>query len=90
MSERDEDAVVRRLAKALFKTGGHAPVLALLTELRPGDPLPGGGVWMPVEPTPDMLIAGGIAWAECVDGESYVDNANAAYRAMIRAASEGK
>lgn len=43
-------------------------------------------VVVPVEATPDMYIAGGIAWHEA-DAEAYtaVDNACACYRAMIAA-----
>jgi hypothetical protein len=36
------------------------------------------------DPTPDMRIAGGIAWAEAA-AETYVDNADACFKAMIDA-----
>jgi hypothetical protein len=84
--DTDEDADAA-WQDELIRHNRITEALCVLSCLRPGDRLPGGGVWMPVEATPDMLISGGIAWAECVDG-TYVDNANAAYRAMIRAASE--
>lgn len=44
-------------------------------------------VLVPVEPTPDMRIAGGIAWSDALpDAETYVDTADACYKAMLAAA----
>lgn len=41
------------------------------------------GIDLPREPTPDMRIAGGIAWAEAsATAETYVDNADACWKAM--------
>jgi hypothetical protein len=42
---------------------------------------------VPMEPTPDMRIKGGIAWSEAMDtAETYVDTADACYKAMLGAA----
>lgn len=46
-------------------------------------------VIVPVEATPEMLIQGGIAWSEALpSAETYVDTANACYKAMIKAVNE--
>lgn len=56
-------------------------IRAVLATTRPGDPLPGGLVVVPVEPTETMVD---IGFSELpVDGSP-----NDVYRAMIRAASE--
>ena len=52
--------------------------------------LPGLGLKVvPVEATPDMNIAGGLAWsAELPNSETYVDCAHACYAAMLAAAPD--
>jgi hypothetical protein len=77
MSER-EDAVLERCAKAV-----HISCLGarrLLEELRPGDPLPGGLVVVPEEPSEAQLKVAAY----------WIGGDEALYRAMIRAASEEK
>jgi hypothetical protein len=56
--------------------------------LRSPAPSVGVGVQLvPKQPTPDMRIAGGIAWVEVgPTSETYVDNADACYKAMLAAA----
>jgi hypothetical protein len=45
-----------------------------------------GAMLVPIEPTPDMRIAGGIAWSKATaNAETYVDNADACYKAMLAA-----
>jgi hypothetical protein len=42
------------------------------------------------KPTPDMRIQGGIAWSEALPtAETYVDTADACWKAMIDAALKG-
>jgi hypothetical protein len=100
MSDRDEDAVVKRVRAAIQKllyddvcresdkiiSYGEVAETALRA-LRPGDPLPGGGVWMPVEPTEAMTQAG--RGCLCRETACWCDQ-NAIYRAMGMAASEEK
>lgn len=64
MSER-ENAVLDRCAKAVHIS--RLGARRLLEELRPGDPLPGGGVWMPEEPTEAMLLDGRLSLAKCIE-----------------------
>ena len=46
----------------------------------------GDHVLVPTEPTPEMRIAGGIAWSEAeATAETYVDTADACYKAMLAA-----
>ena len=92
MNERDEDAVVERVALAW---GLPRPtVKGVLGSLRPGDRLPGGGVWMPEEATEAMWRAGAEAFFDATVGHvsGDLDSVNKPfiryYRAMIRAASE--
>ena len=59
MTDHDVDAVVERVAIDLaFPVIDRARVRATLESIRPGDRLPGGGVWVPEEPSVEMQIAG--------------------------------
>ena len=101
MSEHDTDAVVERVAEAWVRTwftgdppngvgacsGDRRDVLTIISALKPGDRLPGGGVWMPEEPTNAMLARVGEYWGQDT-GYCSPEDVRAIYRAMLKAAGD--
>jgi len=85
MSERGEDATIVRVADAMRSS--EYMVRRALSALRPGDPLPGGLVVVPEEPTEAMLDA---TYGAEIEGDYLgVDDIAIIYRIMLRAAQEG-
>ena len=92
MSEHDTDAVVGRamMAHSLAladRKSMREMVVAVLSALKPGDRLPGGGVWMPEEPTNAMLARVGEYWGQDT-GYCSPEDVRAIYRAMLAAAGD--
>ena len=99
MSEHDTDAVVERINDILAKRQCEHPCppgfqgcLCLkgtreaLSALKPGDRLPGGGVWMPEEAT-DRIVEAICTALQYDYSQSSVESV---YRAMLAAAGDGK